>query len=400
MLKAEVTTVVPANARPIPQQCRVAVIWIDWYAYHLARFQGLLNNVDLAGRVAGIEMVGGVGVHAGLKFREEIPAAMPVETLFPAANWREAKGFRLAMTLWKRLDRLSPEVVLVPGYYTLAGVAAALWAKAKRRRTVLMTESTGHDHQRVWWKEAFKSALIRGLFDWAVAGGAPHRRYLERLGFPAGRIARFYDVVDNDFFRERSQALRNCYTSKDFDLPERYFLYVGRLAEEKNVAGLLNAYLQYRKYGGDWSLVFVGDGPQHQELRATADASRFASDIHFEGLRGTPDLPQYYAFAGCFVLPSTREPWGLVANEAMACGLPVILSQRCGCMEDLLRERENGFSFDPSQLNDLAARLSGMSRLSPEARTAMGHRSLEIIARFSPEAWASEIAMIAGAPAR
>jgi 1,2-diacylglycerol 3-alpha-glucosyltransferase len=396
MLKTQ-TPVSATGARPRPQECRVAVIWIDWYAYHLARFQGLLDNEQLRGRVVGIELVGGVGVHAGLKFREEIPAGMPVQTLLPAANWREAKGFRLALLLWNALDRLSPEVVLVPGYYTLPGIAAALWAKANRRRTVLMTESTGHDHQRVWWKEALKGKVVRGLFDWAVAGGAPHRRYLENLGFRPDRIARYYDVVDNDFFQSRSQALRNCYGPADFDLPEQYFLYVGRLSEEKNVVGLLNAYFHYRKSGGTWSLVFVGDGPQHKELREIAAASNFASDVRFEGLRGTPDLPQYYGFAGCFVLPSTREPWGLVANEAMASGLPLILSDRCGCAEDLLREKENGFAFDPSRTNDLAARLTAMSRLSAEARQAMGLCSQEIIGRFSPEAWASEIARIAGA---
>jgi glycosyltransferase involved in cell wall biosynthesis len=206
-------------------------------------------------------------------------------------------------------------------------------------------------------------------------------------------------VVDNDFFSERSQALRKCYGASDFDLPDRYFLYVGRLADEKNVIGLLNAYLLYRASGGDWSLVFVGDGPQHKELRALASVSQFASDVRFEGLRGTPDLPQYYGFAGCFVLPSTREPWGLVANEAMACGLPVILSRRCGCVEDLLHEQENGFSFDPAQPDELTACLHAMSALNPKTLETMGRRSRDIIENFSPAAWAAEIARIAGTPA-
>jgi 1,2-diacylglycerol 3-alpha-glucosyltransferase len=390
----------PAHTPFSPQPCRLAVIWIDWYAYHLARFQALLDNPDLAGGVVGIELVGGVGVHAGLKFREEIPAGMPVQTLLPAASWREAKGFRLAMLLWNRLDLLSPEVVLVPGYYTLPGLAAALWAKVNGRRAVLMTESTGHDHKRAWWKEAFKGALVRSLFDWAVAGGAPHRRYLQKLGFPTARIARFYDVVDNDFFQSRSQALRNYCDPSDFDLPDQYFLYVGRLAEEKNVVGLLEAYFQYRTAGGEWSLVYVGDGPQLQQLRERVVCCEFGVDVHFAGLRSAPELPQYYGFASCFVLPSTREPWGLVANEAMACGLPVILSQRCGCIEDLLHEPENGFSFDPEQADELAATLFAMSHLNLEQRADMGVRSQEIIARFSPQAWAKEIAKIVEAPAQ
>ncbi|MDQ2711846.1 MAG: glycosyltransferase family 4 protein, partial [Acidobacteriota bacterium] len=288
-----------------------------------------------------------------------------------------------------------PQVVLVPGYYTAPGLAAALWGKLKGRRTVLMTESTEGDHKRAPLRETFKTFLLQSLFDWAVAGGTAHRRYLQRLGFRSDRIAGFYDVVDNDFFRERSEAIRKHSDPADFDLPEQYFLYVGRLAEEKNLCGLLRSYFEYRHAGGKWSLVLVGDGPERNALEELAASSPFGADIHFEGLRGTAELPQYYAFAGCFVLPSLREPWGLVANEAMAAGLPLIVSSRCGCAEDLLEEGVNGCSFDPAYPADLTACLTALSALDPESLADMGRRSQNIIARFSPAAWASEIARIA-----
>ncbi|MDQ2844186.1 MAG: glycosyltransferase [Acidobacteriota bacterium] len=373
----------------------IAVIWIDWYPYHVARFEGLLAHPDLEGRVSGIELVGGIGVHAGLKFREELPSALPIETLFPQNSWGEVKGWKAARALWRRLNRLDPAVVLVPGYYTAPGLAAALWGKLKRRRTVLMTESTESDHPRTSAKESVKSLLVRGLFDWAIAGGAPHRRYLERLGFPKERIARFYDVVDNTFFRERARALRKHALPSDFDLPERYFLYVGRLAEEKNVRGLLGAYFEYRRSGGNWALVLVGDGPERKTLEEMATASRYGAGVRFAGLRSASELPEFYAFAGCFVLPSTREPWGLVANEAMAAALPLIVSRRCGCAEDLLAEGENGCSFDPDLPGDLTACLTAVAGLEADSLADMGRRSEEIVARFSPAAWASEVARIA-----
>jgi 1,2-diacylglycerol 3-alpha-glucosyltransferase len=393
VLKTETTVHTRAGASAQPA-CKMVVIWIDWYAYHLARFEALLGRSDLA-QVIGIELVGGVGVHAGLKFKEKIPQGLPVETLLPESNWQDAKGLKLVSALWEKLNRLDPAVVLVPGYYTAPGFAAALWSKWKRRRTVLMTESTEHDHARVWWKEKCKGLLVRTLFDSAVAGGLAHRRYLERLGFPAGRIARFYDVVDNRFFRDNTQALRNCYQARDFDLPEQYFLYVGRLAEEKNIHGLLAAYLDYRRSGGAWSLVLVGDGPQRKQLQEAAASSAFAADVHFPGLKGTAELPQYYAFANCFVLPSTREPWGLVTNEAMASGLPVIVSERCGCVEDLVTGGDNGFSFDPAKPGDLLHCLTALGNLSPQALRRMGECSSEIVSRFSPEAWAAEVARVA-----
>jgi glycosyltransferase involved in cell wall biosynthesis len=373
----------------------VVVIWIDWYAYHVARFQGLIGNPSLAGQVAGIEMVGGIGVHAGLKFREDLPSALPVETLFPEKSWREVKGWKTAAAIWKQLNRHNAHVVLVPGYYTIAGLAAALWGKVKGRRTVLMTESTEEDHVRNGFKEGLKGLLIRFLFEWAIAGGQPHRRYLQRLGFPGDRIASFYDVVDNEFFSQRSQAIRKHSQAADFDLPARYFLYVGRLAEEKNLGGLLSAYLAYRQSGGDWPLVLVGDGPERRALEASAQASAYERDIYFAGLRSTAELPQYYAFAGCFVLPSTREPWGLVTNEAMAAGLPIIVSRRCGCAEDLLVEGKNGCSFDPSIEGDLAACLTAVGGLDDETLVSMGACSQEIISQFSPQAWAAEVARIA-----
>ncbi len=217
-------------------RCRVAVIWIDWYPYHVARFRGMEAARTLAGEVVGIELVGGIGVHKGLKFREALPGDVHVETLMPAASWREANKLALARKLWQRLDQLQPEVVLVPGYYTLPALAAAFWARVHGRTSVLMTESTAGDHRRTWWKEWPKQIALRTLFDWAVTGGQAHVSYLRQLRFPAERIAGCYDVVDNAMFRTGALALRE-ETSGAPAAP--YFLYVGRLAQEKNVNGLL-----------------------------------------------------------------------------------------------------------------------------------------------------------------
>jgi 1,2-diacylglycerol 3-alpha-glucosyltransferase len=377
--------------------CQAVVIWIDWYAYHIARFQGLLANRELAGRVSGIELVGGAGVHTGLKFRESIPTSLPVQTLLPGGDWLGAGKWQLARAVWRKLNRLNPAAVFTPGYYTLPALAAAWWAKLHGKKSVLMTESTAHDHSRLWWREALKKMLLRNLFDFAIAGGKPHKRYLQQLGFPSDRVASFYDVVDNSFFADRCREIRNFHQAVDFDLPREYFLFVGRIAVEKNVDGLIAAYMRYREAGGMWSLVLVGDGPQLNEIRAVAANSAYAKDIHFPGLRATSQLPPYYAFASAFVLASTREPWGLVVNEAMAASLPVIVSQRCGCAEDLVCEGQNGFVFDPMQPTDLVEALLRLSKLSLEARNEMGRRSWEIVSDFSPAAWANEVARIVGA---
>ncbi len=381
-------------SRSAAPSLQLAVLWIDWYAYHVARFEGLLSHPELSGRVAGVEFVGGVGVHAGLKFREDLPAHLPVETLLPDASWQHVSKLDLARRVWRHLTRLDPAAVLVPGYYTLPAIAAALWARTHHRVSILMTESTAFDHVRVGWKEQAKSLLLRLLFDAAVTGGKAHRRYLEQLRFPTNRVAQAYDVVNNHAIADAVADARTRDASA-FGLPSGpYFLYVGRLAPEKNIDFLLSAWIAFREAGGTWPLMLVGDGPFAARLREQASASAFAADVHFPGLRGSRELPPFYAFAGCFVLPSAREPWGLVVNEAMAAGLPVLVSSQCGCADDLVEDGQNGFCFDPAAVPELTARLKQIADLAPETRKRMGETSARIISAYTPQRFGQEIARV------
>ena len=396
VLNSELVEVAKAHEQ-VPSQPDICVLWIDWYAYHVARFRALCEFPALRGRVAGVEMVGGTGVHRGLQFRENLPADLPVTTLFENGNWGELNKWRVSRAIWRYLNRHQPNTLFVPGYYNLPALTAAIWGRLHRKRTVLMTESTEVDHLRKPVLEKFKALLIRALFSWSIAGGRPHIRYLEKLNFPKARIGRFYDVVDNRSFREQASHNRERHTARDFRLPQNYFLFVGRLAEEKNVTGLLDSYRNYRNSGGTWSLVLVGDGPLRKALLAQPESTSHKADIYFEGLKNSRKLSPYYAFAGCFVLPSSREPWGLVVNEAMASGLPVVITRQCGCAEDLVEEGANGFIFDAADGNALTNCLHRIEQLSSFERKKMSERSLEIIDRYSPEKWAGEVARIANA---
>jgi glycosyltransferase involved in cell wall biosynthesis len=383
------------NNNPALSNCRAVVIWIDWYSYHLARFRGLQTAFGSNGEVYGIELVGGIGVHKGYNFREGVPRSLPVETLFPHKSWHEAGKLSLSVAVWHRLSALNPEMVLVPGYYTLPAITAAAWCRVKGRVSVLMTETTAADHARKGWRERLKSLLIRSLFGWAVTGGVAHERYLLQLGFPQNRIVHFYDVVGNSHIQQDVQEIRERTSVSQHALPEEYFLFVGRLAPEKNVLGLLEAWLQYRASGGRWSLVLAGDGPDGEALKKLVSDSPYANDVRFMGHRSSRELLPAFAFAKTFVLPSTREPWGLVVNEAMAANLPVIVSSRCGCAEDLVRHGDNGFLFNPTQGNELVGFLTAMSCCSDEERTRMGRSSLQHIARFTPQNLGQQIVAIA-----
>jgi 1,2-diacylglycerol 3-alpha-glucosyltransferase len=202
--------------------------------------------------------------------------------------------------------------------------------------------------------------------------------------------------VDNRYLKETVNGLR-LESARITGLPLRYFLYVGRLSEEKNVGSLLAEWITYRNGGGMWPLVIVGAGPEIGALRTTALSSPYFEDAHFAGHRSFRELPAFYAFAGCFVLPSTREPWGLVVNEAMACGLPVLVSNRCGCAEDLVERGQNGYTFDPFEEGALATLLTRMESLELSAWNEMSLRSLDIIENYTPEALGAEVACIAAA---
>lgn len=372
--------------------CEVAVIWIDWYAYHVARFKGLNSTPSLSGRVVGLELVSGIGVHRGLRFREELPEGLAIETLRPGMSWSETGKVSLAIALWRRLNALQPKVVLVPGYYTLPGLASAVWASAHGACSVLMTETTAFDHKRSPLRELMKKTVLRLLFDWAITGGRAHVGYLEALGFPKNRIAGCYDVVDNDLIQAGTGAAR-AHVSESVQ-PGPYFLFVGRLAKEKNVATLLRSWISYREQGGTWPLILAGDGQERAALEAIAKATPFASAVQFTGLKSLRELIPIYAAAGCFVLPSTCEPWGLVVNEAMAAGLPVLVSRRCGCREDLVIEGDNGFSFDPTDVAALTRHMRDVERLTPEERARMGQRSSEIISAYTPHGFGRSVALI------
>lgn len=369
----------------------LAVIWIDWYAYHVARLRALVEYASAADDVQGLEFVGGSGVHKGMVFRTGEREGLPIHTLLPGAGWSEAKQKHIASLVWAKLDQLDPQVVLVPGYYTAPALAAAVWAKRRHRKAILMTETTRGDHPRTWWKEAAKGRLIRSLFDAAIAGGKRHQAYLRELQFPASRIGRCYDVVDNEFFRKGAQRLRMTQTAATFRLPERYFLYVGRLAPEKNLPALIRGFEKARRAGSNCSLVFVGDGALRGTLEQQVRDARLESSVIFAGLKATAEILPYYSFAHALVLPSYREPWGLVVNEAMAAGLPVLVSRSCGCVDDLVEHESNGLVFAADREEELAAALLRAGQWSPVERASMGRHSDQLIMQYSLQHWAEEV---------
>lgn len=373
---------------------RLAILFDNFGPYHHARLRAAAGVGDLL----AVEVAHRSGEYAWNRSTETEASsvengrkeskgrqAWQAITLFESGNSRQASTRELAQRLDQALGAFQPQVVLVPGWASKAPLCSLRWCVAHDIPAVLMSESTAWDERRVGWKEWIKRQLV-GLCSAGLAGGSPHADYLAQLGLPRERIFLGYDAVDNDYFAAKAEEIRS--QKSEISSPVRpptsdlrplpsapYFLVSARFIEKKNLPRLLEAYARYRQLASQtppssapWSLVLLGDG----SLRA--DLCRLISDLGLQhsvllpGFKQYPELPAYYAHAGAFIHASTTEQWGLVVNEAMASGLPVLVSNRCGCAQDLVQDGVNGFTFDPlnvEQMAQLMLKISVMDSSSP-----------------------------------
>jgi glycosyltransferase involved in cell wall biosynthesis len=310
-------------------------------------------------------------------------------SLFPEATAHCPGNAKLKQAFWAALEQARPDVVAVNGWNNFGSLIAANCCVRHRIPMVVMSESSSQDEPRTWWKEAIKQR-IAGLYSAALVGGQRHVEYLAELGMPRERIFTGYDVVDNDYFGRRTAEIRNSKFEirNKRGLPENYFLASARFIEKKNLSTLIEAYAEYRRRSEvaakvPWDLVVLGDGPLRETLNSQLSTLNLNEQVHLPGFKPYDELPVYYALANAFVHASTTEQWGLVVNEAIASGLPVIVSNRCGCAPELVNG--NGFTFDPSNEDELATRLLEMASLSDQERKHLGDDSYRIAANFAPE---------------
>ena len=359
----------------------VVLVFNNFGPYHMARLSAPAGHM----RVTGIELVGRSEDYAW-----DRPQDGGLERLTLFAGETQPHGVReIAAAMGNELDRLRPDAVFIPGWSDKGGLAALRWSVRNRVPAVVMSESNRYDEPRSLAREFVKRRIV-GLCSAGLAGGHDATEYLANLGLPADRIALGYDVVDNDHFARGAAAARATAAAAMARLGLRrpYFLCCCRFVKKKNLARLLEAHAAYRaSVASPWDLVIVGDGELRPALEEQIATLGLGGSVHLPGFVQYGQIAAYYGLASGFVLASTTEQWGLVVNEAMAAGLPVLVSDRCGCARDLVRNGENGTTFDPL---DTAAITAAMRGLTADAATAaaMGEASRRIIAEWSPSRFA------------
>ena len=290
------------------------------------------------------------------------------------------------------LEREKPDVAILTDYSRSSMRFMARWVKQHGGRTILLSVSWAGDRLRWPIKEWLKGRILHSLFDAICVGGERTKSYFLSFGFSDKQIWKVFNVIDNEHFSPSTQQIEA--NSKDLRkellLPEQYFLFIGALEAWKNVQFLLNCYAHYRRSGGLWGLVVVGIGSQLDLLKKMVHQKQIP-DIVFIGMKKHHETPIYYGLASCLVIPSLSEPWGLVVNEAEAAGLPILASNKCGCVPELVHKGINGYVFDPTDSKELIRLMLLMSGGTLDLEY-MGRSSRQIIHYYTPERWADALA--------
>lgn len=376
----------------------LCVQWPRFGPYHLARLEELARHcLDEDIRMVALETAV-VDELYDWKVEASTSAFERVQ-VFRDRAFEQISPFEMHRSVRRELDRIDPDVVAIHTYSFPDSRACLEWCADHRRGSILMTDTKADDAPRIAWREWIKRKLVNS-FDSALLAGTPQKKYYESLGFPSRLIHLGYDVVDNQYFAEKSDEVSQ-YPEQYQHLPglsesTPFFLAVNRFITVKNLDVLLRAYRSYRKRSDDpWRLVMVGDGPLGAELEGLVD-SLSIEGVTFAGFRQIDELPAYYGLASCFIHPAIKDTWALVVNEAMAAGLPILVSTGAGCYVDLVDEGNNGYSFSPNDEERLSELMVSVSA-SPEFRQSASTASRRIVDDWNLERFAKSMLMAAEA---
>jgi len=217
--------------------------------------------------------------------------------------------------------------------------------------------------------------------------GSRNRDYYRSFGVPDKKLLWAPYGVDNERFAlpdiDHAAARARIRSRLGAGPDTVVFASAAKLIERKRPLDLVDAVAALRKRGVDAIALFIGDGDQRTAIEQRAIEQGTRSAVTIAGFVNQQELPDWYAAADALVLPSdARETWGLVVNEAMAAGLPVVVSDAAGCSVDLVRDGENGFTYPCGDVAALADRLALVASLGPAGRREFGNRSRVIVKQF------------------
>ena len=316
----------------------VALVWAQFAAYHTDRCEAVARR--LAGRadVLAVEVATTSKDYAWER-SADVPGARKI-TLFPGQSFDEISPFRRYRAMFAAVRR-SDFVAIGLSYGETDAILLSWTLRLLGKKVIVFSESKFDDKQRSVWHELLKS-MILGCYSAAIVGAKRHIDYFRFLQFRRRPILPGYDAVNIDRVREQAgnaPALSNV----DYDM--RPFVFVGRFVKKKNLEKLLEGYACYLALGGPPArrLILVGSGDEETILRRRCDDLDITHLVDFTGFLTAAEVSRTLASSLALMLVSSEEQWGLVVNEALAVGLPVVVSHEVGSRDALVRNLVNGF---------------------------------------------------------
>lgn len=289
--------------------------------------------------------------------------------------------------IWRIIRTGHFDAVVIHGHNFGANHVATLAAKS--RGIPMLTRGETHlglpmSARKAAIRKAVMSAYYR-LFDGFLAIGTLNRQFYRAMGVSDAKIHAFPYTVDNDRMIAAAALTadeRRTWRARVGVADDRpAILFLGKFQRRKHADDLIAAARLLKDRGLDFHLILAGAGEMDAELREQA-AHHGDLSIHFPGFFNQSEVPKLLGACDIFVLPSEAEPWGLIVNEAMCAGLPIVASAEIGSVVDLVRPGVNGATFVATDVAGLAAALEPMLR-DPALRAAMGAASRTIIADWN-----------------
>ena len=240
-------------------------------------------------------------------------------------------------------------------------------------------------------KRAIRKPLMRILYNHLCSAcltiGTLNREFYLFHGVKEHRLFRVPFTVNNEYFVSAANEFNGKSELRQaLGLPadRSLILFASKLTRSKRPMDLLRAYHRLCDLGAETAVAFVGSGELETALKAYVDQYRLPH-VYFFGFKNQSELPKFYSVSDVFVLPSEDESWGLVLNEVMCSGLPVIVSRGVGAAPDLVRHAQNGFVYETGDEEALTGYLLNMVAADAELRKQMGQVSREIIGGWNNE---------------
>jgi glycosyltransferase involved in cell wall biosynthesis len=270
--------------------------------------------------------------------------------------------------LINKIKDFSPDAILVYGWAFYSHLKTIFFL-GKKAIILFRGDSTLLDNDQISWiKRGIKKIFLSIIFsriDKALYVGSANKAYFEYYGLKESKLLFAPHAIDNDRFSFNSESHEKAAKEwrKKLGIPEKnfVFLYAGKLESKKAPDLLINAFLSLGEKNID--LVICGNGELENNLKHLAIGH---SNIHFLPFQNQSQMPVVYRIGDVFVLPSRGpgETWGLAVNEAMACSRPVIASDKCGAVQDLVINKVTGYVFKSDSINDLINKMNSVISLS------------------------------------